>query len=419
MNIDDVRPQLVCEVSDGRLGTVGYLVIDRALGNAAIGGIRMAPNVTLEEVAYLARAMTLKCSFLNLWVGGAKAGITASGPLVADRRREVLEAFGRGLGPILRTGIYIAGEDLGISAEDLDIVLQAAGLPKVAVRTDSPYYTGLTVVETIRQALVSRGCSLNASTVAIEGFGRVGSNVATLLASEGARIVAVSTCEGAIYNPRGLDVEQLIALRRKHGDHFVNESTDAERLDLADLLLLDVNILVPCARPWTISDKNAGQVRAGVVVPGGNIAVTPSAERALFGRGILYLPGFIANCGGVFAASMVAKGFLREDIESVIETEFARRVARVLDKAQASGAMPSEVAREAAWQNFQHSAWQMGHEQRGARALMRKALQRGARASLERGAAILYGRGLRGWSWVHRLALANARKGLGAEEPLA
>jgi len=418
MNVDDVRPQLVCEVMDEQFGTLGYLVIDRVLANAAIGGIRLAPNVTVEEVACLARAMTLKCSFLNLWIGGAKAGITAPESLIAARRREVLEAFGRGLGPILRTGLYIAGEDLGISAEDLDIVLQSAGLPKVAVRTDSAYYTGLTVVETIRQALVSRKGSLPTSTVAIEGFGRVGSNVAALLVSEGARIVAVSTCEGAIYNRGGLDVEQLIALRRVHGDHFVTEDIGAKKLDLADLLLLDVNILVPCARPWTISSRNATQLRADMVIPGGNIPVTPSAERVLFNRDILYMPDFVANCGGVLAASMVAKGFLRGDIQSVIGTEFAWKVARILEKGQASDLMPSEIAREVAWQNFQRITWQIDREERGIRALVQKAFQKGARASLERGATLLYDRGLLRWNWVHRLALADTRKALCADQPL-
>ncbi|MFQ6079288.1 MAG: Glu/Leu/Phe/Val dehydrogenase dimerization domain-containing protein, partial [Thermodesulfobacteriota bacterium] len=156
MKVDDIRPQLVCEILDEQFGTLGYLVIDRVLGGETIGGIRLAPDVTIEEVACLARAMTLKCSFLNLSIGGAKAGITASESLIAARRHEVLAAFGRSLGPILQTGIYNAGEDIGISAEDLNVIRQGAGLPKVTSRTDGAYYTALTVVETIRQALLSQ-----------------------------------------------------------------------------------------------------------------------------------------------------------------------------------------------------------------------------------------------------------------------
>lgn len=415
IQVDDIRPQLICEVQDEEFGRLGYLVIDRALGNVAIGGIRQASNVTVEEVAYLARAMTLKCGFVKLWMGGAKAGITAPESLIIARRREVLAAFGRSLGPLLRTDIYVAGEDLGISAEDLDIVREGAGLPKVTARTDS-YYTALTVVEAIRQALISQEGSLADSTVAIEGFGRVGSSVAKLLARQGARIVAVSTVEGAIHNPSGLDVEQLVALRNLHGDHVITEYRGVEKLDLADLLLLDVDVLVPCARPWTISAANATQVRAEAVVPGANIPVTPSAEEVLFDRGILYLPDFVANCGGVLAASLTFSGFPREDIESIVRQEFALAVSRVLKKARARNTMPSEIAREMAWQNFRQIARQVEHGQHGIGHLLHKAVTRGARASLERGLSLAYRRGLLRWDWFHHLALTDIRGTLFADE---
>jgi glutamate dehydrogenase (NAD(P)+) len=415
IHVDDIRPQLICEVQDEEFGRLGYLVIDRALGNVAIGGIRQAPNVTIEEVAYLARAMTLKCGFLKLWMGGAKAGITAPESLITAKRREVLAAFGRSLGPLLRANIYVAGEDLGISAEDLDIVREGAGLPKVTARTGT-YYTALTVAEAIRQAVISQKGALAGSTVAIEGFGRAGSSVAELLARQGASIVAVSTLEGAIYNPSGLDVEQLVALRNLHGDHVVTEYRAAEKLDLADLLLLDVDVLVPCARPWTISATNATQVRAEAVVPGANIPVTPSAEEVLFDRGILYVPDFVANCGGVLAASLTASGFRREDIESIVRQEFALAVSRVLEKAGARNAMPSEVAREMAWQNFRQMARQVEHAEHGIGHLLRKAVTRDVRASLKRGASLAYRRGLLRWDSFHHLALADMRETLFTDE---
>jgi glutamate dehydrogenase (NAD(P)+) len=415
IHVDDIRPQLICEVQDEEFGRLGYLVIDRALGNVAIGGIRQAPDVTIEEVAYLARAMTLKCGFLKLWMGGAKAGITAPESLITAKRREVLAAFGRSLGPLLRADIYVAGEDLGISAEDLDIVREGAGLPKVTARTGT-YYTALTVVEAIRQAVISQKGALAGSTVAIEGFGRAGSSVAELLARQGASIVAVSTFEGAIYNPSGLDVEQLVALRNLHGDHVVTEYRAAEKLDLADLLLLDVDVLVPCARPWTISDTNATQVRAEAVVPGANIPVTPSAEEVLFDRGILYVPDFVANCGGVLAAYLTASGFRREDIESIVGQEFASAVSHVLEQARARSAMPSEIAREMAWQNFRQMARQVEHAEHGIGHLLRKAVTRDVRASLKRGAILAYRRGLLRWDSFHHLALADTRETLFTDE---
>jgi len=418
MQADGLCPQLICEVRDEEFGKLGYVVIDRTLGNAAIGGIRQAPDVTVEEVAYLARAMTLKCSFLKLWIGGAKAGITVPEPLITVKRREVLAAFGRSLGPLLRTEIYVAGEDLGISPEDLNIIREGAGLPKVTTRTDSPYYTALTVVEAMRQVLKTRGSSLTDSTVAIEGFGRVGSSVAVLLAGHGARIVAVSTREGAIYNPKGLDVEQLIALRNLHGDHFVTEHKAAEKLGLADLLLLDVDVLVPCARPWTISAANAAQVRAKAIVPGANIPVTPSAEQVLFDRGILYLPDFVANCGGVLAASLAASGFHHEDIESIIHREFALAVSCVLQKAKMRSVTPSDVAKEIAWRNFHQTERQAARGRHGIGHTLRKLMTNGTRASLKRAVSHAYRRGLLRWNWLHNLALTDIRETLFDEELL-
>ena len=417
IHVDDIRPQLICEVQDEEFGRLGYLVIDRTLGDVAIGGIRQAPNVTIEEVAYLARAMTLKCSFLKLWMGGAKAGIAVPEPLITARRREILAAFGRSLGPLLRTNIYAAGQDLGISEEDVHIIRAGAGLPRATACTDSAHYTALTVVEAIRQTLSSQGRALTDSTVAIEGFGRVGSSVAELLAKQGASIVAVSTCEGAIYNPAGLDVEQLGALGNLHGDHVVTEYRAAEKLDLADLLLLDVSILVPCARPWTISAANATELRADMVIPGANIPVTPSAEEILSERGILYLPDFVANCGGVLAASMTHSGFRGEDIQGVIREEFARKVSRVLEEAQARNVAPADIAREVAWQNFHDIAWQLDNREPGIRALLQKTLRRGAQASLERAASIVYKRGLLRWDPVHRLALLDTKNAMLGDGP--
>ena len=411
-HLDDLRPQLVCEVMDDQFGTVGYLVIDRSLGNAAIGGIRLAPNVTVDELAGLARAMTLKCAFLHTYIGGAKAGITAPASIIATNRHEVLAAFGRGLGPILRSGIYFPGEDIGISTADVNVIRQAAGLPPIDAPTDGAYYAALSVAETIKQSLRSRKSDVAGATVAIEGFGRVGSNIGILLAGEGARIMGVSTSEGAIYSSLGLDIRQLLSLMKIHGDQFVNEYREAEKIALADLMLLDVDVLVPCARPWAITANNSKQVRADMVIPGANISVTPQAERILYERDILYVPDFLTNGGAVLAASMVAQGFRHADIPGVMKREFAWKLAQLLEKAKARGAMPGEVAREVAWHNFRQMESELGDRERGITGLLKRALAKGPRASLERGPSIIYRHELLQAGFVRNLALADLQRRL-------
>lgn len=410
-----LNPQLVLEVRDSQFGTVGYLVIDRTLGNASLGGIRLAPGLTVDELAGLARAMTLKCSFLNTYIGGAKAGITAPQSLLATNRNEVLAAFGHGLEPILSNGIYYAGDDLGTSTADVNVVRQGAGLPAIDPPTDGAYFAAASVAETIKQSLQSRKITVPGATAAIEGFGKVGSNLAMLLARQAVHVVAVSTSEGAIYNPAGLDVRQLISLMKLHGDCLVHEYRDAERITLPDVLLLDVDVLVPCARPQAITSQNAGKVRSRLVIPGANISVTSQAERILFERDILYVPDFLTNGGAVLASSMVARGFRQADVTNVIEREFARKIAKVLEKARARGAMPTEVAEEIAWRNFRQMESELNKRSSSRTGLLKKTLRKGLRGSLQRGASILYSRKLIPSGLVHGLALAELKRGLGAD----
>ncbi len=354
--IENLRPQLVIEAHDKNLGRLGWLVIDRASGPTAVGGVRLAPDVTCDEVASLARAMTLKSGFLGLGTGGAKAGVAVDAGLLGTRRREVFEAFGRALAPLIQNRAYLPGEDLGTTPEDVAAICGAAGLYVTPSSFDGSRFAALTVFESLRRACQSRGLALAGLRVAIEGLGRVGSEVARMVAAEKGRVVAVSTREGALANAAGFDVGSLLLAQRRLGDAFVLEARETlggQPLALADLLVLDVDVLVPCARPWTISSANVRDVKARLVVPGANIPVTPEAEEALFAAGQVYLPDFLTNCGTVLAAQMHAAGFGGADIEAVIRQDFAAKVGRVLDEAQATGRAVADVARRVAWEGFE------------------------------------------------------------------
>jgi glutamate dehydrogenase/leucine dehydrogenase len=200
------------------------------------------------------------------------------------------------------------------------------------------------------------------------------------------------------------------------GDHFVNEHTESERIDLPALLLLEVDILVPCARAWTISEENAARVRADMVVPGANIPVTRPAERVLFDMDTLYVPDFVANCGAVLAGSLASRGFRQEDIRSVIGREFALKVAHILEMAQARNTTPSETGREIAWQNFGRASSGLTRSKAGIRGFAEKALREDGGTLIERGASFLHRRGMLPFGYAHRLALAHARKLICAEQ---
>ncbi|HRW06606.1 MAG TPA: Glu/Leu/Phe/Val dehydrogenase dimerization domain-containing protein [Caldilineaceae bacterium] len=406
-----LAPQLSCTVQDERLGTLGYVVIDRFVGATAIGGIRHAPGLTLAEVSALARAMTLKCSFLRLHMGGAKAGLIApdAGESKQERTKR-LAAFGRGIAPLIRHGSYSPGEDLGISTTDLNVIRQAAGLASVAPTCDGGYFTARTAFVTLQAALQQQKRPLAGSTVAIEGYGRVGSALATLLAQAGARIVALSTKAGAIYNPAGLDLDRLSALRQTAGDECVLAYREAEQLTLAELLLLAVDIVVPCARPWSIHAANAAAIQAAIVLPAGNIALTPAAQQRLHERGIRCLPDFVASSGAVLAGVLHSRGFQPDEITRIIDQDFRRRVETLLDQAGNEARSPVEVAQTIAWRNFRTVQQEERDQQAG---MLAKLRHTSPRRLVERVAAQLYRRPLFHVMPLQRVALARTRRELG------
>lgn len=348
--VDGPRPQLTIQVADEELGLLGYLVIDCLLGGRACGGVRMTTDVTLDEIAHLARAMTLKFGFINTGsMGGAKAGIIIPESLSPTERSRILATFGRNLGPLIRGGVFAPGEDMGTSYEDLLLLKQAAGLgvkSKVEEGKRSAYFTSLTVFVAAERLANGLGLKLADCSVAIEGFGKVGSAVAELFSEVGAKIVAISTVDGGLYNLKGLDVKELIMLKEKVGDGVVKNYTKGEAIEKEKLLALDVDILIPCAGAWTINSRNVNELKAKMVVPGANIPVTADAEQTMFKMGIRYLPDFVCNCGGILGLNLEWRGFNEQDIKRIIHQEFHGKVSRIIEFAQRRDLCPADVARD-------------------------------------------------------------------------
>lgn len=356
-------PQLVCSaVENGR--EIGCVVIDSTIGGRALGGVRMHPDVDADEVGGLARTMTLKFGFLGLPQGGAKAGVRGDPEAPDEVRWERLAAFGRAITPLLRAGIFTPSTDMGTEAADIQRMLEAAGM-RVGLRdrqrTDSSYYTARTVFCGAKQATKHVGMSLTECRVAIEGFGAVGSKLAAFLAEAGAQVVAISTVRGAIYNPEGLDVGRLMALVNRHGCNIVTQYGGASRIALDELIELPVDLLCPCARPNSIHARNAGRVEARIVCPSANNPVTPAAERELARRGVLSLPDFVVNCGGVLGGTMEFASLRRDRIDKFIADDLGRRIARILDDAGRTGQSPWEVALPLALGRFQDVKEQAEH----------------------------------------------------------
>ena len=354
--ISKLKPDFCREIKDENLGLVGFVVIDRLLNGFAIGGVRMAEGLTLEEVANLAHEMTLKFAFLNIKKDGAKAGIVAPPALTKQKKAKLCEAFGKSISDLIREEKYSPGEDLGISSEDLSNILLGAGIDYSKYKNEirSEYFTALTVFLSAQELLIQKGLTIKGLSVIIEGFGKVGEQTARLFSKAGAKIIGISTLAGALFDNDGLDIEKICYLKKTHGDMLIDYYQKDKRIDRSCLLLQKTDILIPGARPDSINFENINEIKAGIIVPIANIAATEAIEHMLFERGIIYIPGFVSNCGGVLADFLEEQGFNNNEVENIIRNGFPQKLKKLLEKTNNSKKAISDVAREKAFENIKH-----------------------------------------------------------------
>jgi len=328
-------PQIVAVPETGE--PLGHVAIDSLIQDRAHGGLRMAPVVREDELRSLAHTMTLKYGFLRMPFGGAKGGVRGDPEAATPIREATLTAFGRALAPLLLARLYAPAPDMGTDAVDIRRVYQAAGAPVSSrqLRVEqSGRHTALTVFHAARRAAEVLGLSLAGSRVAIEGFGKVGRPLADLLHDAGASIVAVSTMSGAAYDPEGLDLGRMHALAAEHGRKAVEAYGRKHWLPCTALLELPVDILLPCAGFESIHAGNADRIRARLVCPGANNPVAPDAEEALRGRGVLVVPDFVANCGGVLGSVLAFASLPPAEIERLLEQQIDSHLGGLLAEAE-------------------------------------------------------------------------------------
>jgi glutamate dehydrogenase/leucine dehydrogenase len=307
----------------------------------------MLPDIDEAEIRALARSMTLKYGFLGLPQGGAKAGVFGNPEASRQERLGRLVEFGQAIAPLLRSRTFVPNADMGTQNDEIRHMLNALRI-RVCYRdlqdNSSGYYTALSVRAGVVQSAHHIGLNLYGATAAIEGFGNVGRPLAALLAGEGIDVVAISTSRGALYNPKGLHVGPLARLAEEAGSRVVELYHDAEFVDREKLLELPVDILCPCARWNSLNIDNAPRIPAKIICPGANNPITPDAEHALFQRGVLCLPDFVTNCGGVLGGTMEFASVSGEKISNFINHRIGMRIAWLLNEAKSKHQLPREVA---------------------------------------------------------------------------
>ncbi|MBT4761969.1 MAG: Glu/Leu/Phe/Val dehydrogenase [Bdellovibrionaceae bacterium] len=300
-------------MDDGNIKVfTGYRVQHNQTLGPFKGGLRYHETVNLSEVAGLATLMTMKTSLLQLPLGGAKGGVEVDPSKLSNHELEKLtRSFATELGPFIGPDKDIPAPDVGTDSQTmawiLDTYSSESGYAQTGVVTGKPVEiggslgrdsaTGLGVVYTIEKALETRNENIKDVTIAIQGFGKVGLHAANEAFALGGKIVSVSDVEGAIYNPEGLNIRELIQFSHEKGS--VIGFPGAKAITNDELLFLDVDVLAPCALDGVINSINVNNVRAKIIVEGANGPVTANASHILNSNGIMVVPDILANGGGV------------------------------------------------------------------------------------------------------------------------
>ncbi|MBX3301611.1 MAG: Glu/Leu/Phe/Val dehydrogenase [Nitrospira sp.] len=292
----------------------GYRVQHDSSRGPSKGGVRYHPDVNLGEVAALAMWMTWKCALAGLPYGGAKGGIQvapkglSSGELQRLTRRYVAEIFPL-IGPDKDVPAPDVGTDAQVMAWMMDTYSQQVGYAVPGVVTGKPLSlggslgreeaTGRGVVYVTLEALRHLKLSLENATVAIQGFGNVGSHTARIMQEQGARVVAVSDVNGGIYNEKGLDIVRLL---RRDPNQPLRNTKQGDTITNEELLQLECTVLVPAALSEQITDRNANSLKCRILSEGANGPTTLEADRILADKGIFVIPDILANSGGVIVS---------------------------------------------------------------------------------------------------------------------
>ena len=340
--------------------TSGFVVFDRFVCDRACGGLRVLPDVTVEEIQEQARGMTRKFAFLGIACGGAKSGLIERQGWSDEERGRAFEAFGAAIGPLLRRGVFILGEDMGCRPADLRRISYGAGMAPTPTTTHtsqrgSGHWAGLGTAVATAAALEHAGCRVAGARVAIEGFGRVGRSAALELARRGARLRAVSNVHGAIAGD-DLSPHALIDFLGTNGEQAITRFPGARPISPAELFAEDLDALLPCARPAVVHAGNVAALRCRVIAPGGNASVADGLDDALEARGIVVVPDFVANAGGVLVGHISALAPCEMTTAWLMRVWFAGVVRDLLRSAAEQALTPTAAACRRAQANLDRLA---------------------------------------------------------------
>lgn len=350
---DEFGPEKILEVYDPKTKTHGFVVIDNTSRGPGKGGIRMTPTVSAEEVFRLARIMTWKTAMADLPFGGAKSGIVG-GKMNDNEKERVIKSFSKAIKSVCPS-LYIAAPDVNTGEKEMRWFAEANGSMKSCTGKPKdiggiPHELGSTGWGAYHSTLVAlkfAGIDVKKARIAIEGFGNVGMFSAKFLSENAkAKVVAVSDSKGTIYNENGLIFSKLKEVKEKTGT--VTNYSPGKVLKDEQLFELPVDVIIPAALPDSINEKNWNKIKAKIIVEAGNIPMTLEIEDRLFKKGIMIVPDFVANAGGVISSYIEYIGGDEKKVFPLIEEKIKNNTQMTLDRAERENASPRAAAEKIA-----------------------------------------------------------------------
>ena len=354
---DAFGPSRIIHIHRPSVGLKAIVVVDNTSCGVAIGGVRMAPDVSTEECFRLARAMTWKNAAAGLRHGGGKSVIFGNPHIRVDEKERLIRAFA---GAIRDITDYVPGPDMGTDELCMgwinDETGRSVGLPSAVggIPLDEIGATGFGLAASIDVARSFIGLDLKGARVAVQGFGAVGKHAMRFLSEKGAILVAASDTSGTLADPAGLDVAALIAL--KDAGHSLREHSAGQKLPADAIIDVACDIWIPAARPDAINEGNVERLNTRLVAEGANIPCTTKAEEALHQRGVLVIPDFIANAGGVICAAIEYQKGTQKAAFDYIDERVRTNTRIVLDDATRNRLLPRAAALALAEQRVRSAA---------------------------------------------------------------
>lgn len=336
VSYDTLGPEKILKAYDPETGMKAIIVLDNTTRGPAKGGIRMTPTVDEDEVFGLARAMTLKNALADLPFGGGKSGIIANAKeLSVEEKEGIVRAYGRAIKEIA-PAIYVAAPDISMAEREMCWIADEAGNKSITGKPVDlggiPHElgsTGFGVYVAAREVLSAQDDTLKGKTVAVQGYGNVGSFAAEFMEQDGATLISASDSSCTLFDPDGIDATKLREF--KESGKRLDEYPEHEKLDPMDVLFVECDVLVPAAQKHVITSENQDRVSAKIISQGANLPIEHHVERLLEKRGVVNVPDILANAGGVISSYIEHIGGKPDDIFDEIEKIISGNVKELSD----------------------------------------------------------------------------------------